>query len=183
MAENAEILQITTKDFFDKYFDVLMSIAGRTNTELLPENISSFEMLDNRYLLKIRRADMLVYCTGKAFSDCQNKTKKPYKTILVDCYLNDMTNLEVAKKVGYSRSRFGTLKQEALAEFTQRFNYWIQNQKFSPLVRAKKAICESRQGLTKGFLMASCPSVVGFQLCTCSQNCNVSINKTKQKRL
>lgn len=42
MAENAEILQITTKDFFDKYFDVLMSIAGRTNTELLPENISSY---------------------------------------------------------------------------------------------------------------------------------------------
>lgn len=56
MAENAEILQITTKDFFDKYFDVLMSIAGRTNTELLPENISSFEMLDNRYLLKIKKA-------------------------------------------------------------------------------------------------------------------------------
>ena len=74
----------------------------------------------------------------KLFSDCQNKTKKPYKTILVDCYLNDMTNLKVAKKVGYSRSRFGTLKQDALAEFTQRFNYWIQNQKFSPLVRAKK---------------------------------------------
>ena len=56
MAENAEILQITTKDFFDKYFDVLMSIAGRTHTELLPENISSFEMLDNRYLLKIKKA-------------------------------------------------------------------------------------------------------------------------------
>ncbi|MDB6256960.1 hypothetical protein [Lactobacillus amylovorus] len=59
MAENAEILQ--------KYLDVLMSIAGRTNTELLPENISSFEMWDNRYLLKIRRVDTLVYCTGKAF--------------------------------------------------------------------------------------------------------------------
>lgn len=94
MAENAEILQKIYK-----YFDVLMSIAGRTNTELLPENISSFEMWDNRYLLKIRRVDTLVYCTGKAFSDCQNKTKKPYKTILVDCYLNDMTNLEVAKKL------------------------------------------------------------------------------------
>ncbi|MGO2918504.1 MAG: hypothetical protein ACTICX_02305 [Lactobacillus helveticus] len=147
MAENAEILQITTKDFFDKYFDVLMSIAGRTNTELLPENISSFEMLDNRYLLKIRRADTLVYCTGKAFSDCQNKTKKPYKTILVDCYLNDMTNLEVAKKVGYSRSRFGTLKQAALAEFTQLFNYWIQNQKFSPLVQLMSQKSNMRKSL------------------------------------
>ena len=134
MFKNDEILQITTREFLNKYFDKLMAISGRNNFELLPDNLKHYQFCTG-FNATIMRADILVYCVGKAFNECQNETKKPYRTILIDYYLKEMWNSDIANEVGYSHSRFGILKKQALDEFTQRFNYWTTKQGVKPLVQ------------------------------------------------
>lgn len=144
MTETSEAIQIETKEFFDKYFFRLQAIAGRNYKELFPENIDGYVMLNpNKFPERFTKADKIVYCAGKAISECEDEKRKPYKTILVDYYLKQMMNREVAEAIGYSMSRLSFLKTRALMEFTDSFNYWIAQQDIKPAVRL---IYEKQQG-------------------------------------
>lgn len=130
-----DAIKLTTKEFFKKYFYRLVAMSGRSNDELLPANIENFHPLDDCFPAKLRQADALVYCAGKAISECEDIKRKPYRTILVECYLNELLNREIYNKLNYSSSRYNVLKSRALSEFTNRFNYWVAKQGVKPLVQ------------------------------------------------
>lgn len=59
-----------------------------------------------------------IYAT---INSCQDGDKKPYRTILKMCYLDEMDSYKVQTYLGYSKSRFDVLKRRALCEFADRF--------------------------------------------------------------
>lgn len=129
MTETSEAIQIETRVFFDKYFYKFESIAGRNHEELFPENIDNYVLTgSDDYPAKIVEADKVVYSVGKAISECEDAKRKPYRTILVKCYLKQMMNREIADDLKYSSSRYSELKGDALMEFTDRFNCWLTRQ-------------------------------------------------------
>ena len=129
MTETSEAIQIETRVFFDKYFYKFESIAGRNHEELFPENIDNYVLTgSDDYPAKIVEADKVVYSVGKAISECEDAKRKPYRTILVKCYLKQMMNREIADDLKYSSSRYSELKANALMEFTDRFNCWLTKQ-------------------------------------------------------
>lgn len=66
----------------------------------------------------------IAYCIALAINDCKNEPKKPYKTILIDVYLKELSNIDTMQKVGYEHSRYNVLKRQAMNEFAGRFNVY-----------------------------------------------------------
>lgn len=150
MAQTSKIIQIETKDFFDNYFFRFEAIAGRNREELFPENIDNYVLMNpDKFQDRLREADKIVYCTGKAINECEDVKRKPYRTILVDYYLKQMMNKEVAEAIGYSLSRYSILKTRALMEFADSFNYWIAQQDVKPVFKLVYKKKQSRGGRPK----------------------------------
>lgn len=150
MTETNEAIQIETKDFFNNYFFRFEAIAGRDHEELFPENIDNYVLMNpDEFSDRFKEADKIVYCTGKAISECEDIKHKPYRTILVDYYLKQMMNREVAEAIGYSNSRYSLLKTRALMEFTDSFNYWVAQQDVKPAFKLIYNKQQSRGGRPK----------------------------------
>ena len=109
--------------FFNKYFDRILSIGGRLPMDLIPENLSNIKPSnDERFTPDIIQAETIAYCVALAINDCKNEPRKPYKTILIDVYLKELSNIDTMQEVGYEHSRYNVLKRQAMNEFAGRFN-------------------------------------------------------------
>lgn len=111
--------------FFNKYFDRILSIGGRLPMDLIPENLSNIKPSnDERFTPDIIQAETIAYCVALAINDCKNEPRKPYKTILIDVYLKELSNIDTMQEVGYEHSRYNVLKRQAMNEFAGRFNIY-----------------------------------------------------------
>lgn len=111
--------------FFNKYFDRILSIGGRSPMDLIPENLSNIKPSnDERFTPDIIQAETIAYCVALAINDCKNEPRKPYKTILIDVYLKELSNIDTMQEVGYEHSRYNVLKRQAMNEFAGRFNVY-----------------------------------------------------------
>ena len=91
----------------------------------MPENISNIKPSnDESYPTRIIQAETIAYCIALAINECKNEPRKPYKTILIDVYLKEISNIETMKEVGYEHSRYAVLKRQAMNEFAGRFNVY-----------------------------------------------------------
>lgn len=111
--------------FFNKYFDRILSISGLLPMDLIPENLSNIKPSnDERFTPDIIQAETIAYCVALAINDCKNEPRKPYKTILIDVYLKELSNIDTMQEVGYEHSRYNVLKRQAMNEFAGRFNVY-----------------------------------------------------------
>ena len=111
--------------FFNKYFDRILSIGGRLPMDLIPDNLSNIKPSnDERFTPDIIQAETIAYCVALAINDCKNEPRKPYKTILIDVYLKELSNIDTMQEVGYEHSRYNVLKRQAMNEFAGRFNVY-----------------------------------------------------------
>ena len=111
--------------FFNKYFDRILSIGGRLPMDLIPENLSNIKPSnDERFTPDIIQAEIIAYCVALAINDCKNEPRKPYKTILIDVYLKELSNIDTMQEAGYEHSRYNVLKRQAMNEFAGRFNVY-----------------------------------------------------------
>ena len=111
--------------FFNKYFDRILSIGGRLPMDLIPENLSNIKPSnDERFTPDIIQAETIAYCIALAINECKNEPRKPYRTILIDVYLKELSNIDTMQKVGYEHSRYSVLKKQAQNEFAGRFNIY-----------------------------------------------------------
>lgn len=111
--------------FFNKYFDRILSIGGRLPMDLIPENLSNIKPSnDERFTPDIIQAETIAYCVALAINDCKNEPRKPYKKILIDVYLKELSNIDTMQEVGYEHSRYNVLKRQAMNEFAGRFNVY-----------------------------------------------------------
>ncbi len=116
---------INVYKFFNKYFDRILSISGLLPMDLMPENISNIKPSNaENYPQRIIQAKIIAYCIALAVNDCKNEPRKPYKTILIDVYLKELSNIDTMQEVGYEHSRYNVLKRQAMNEFAGRFNIY-----------------------------------------------------------
>ena len=86
---------VSAYQFFNKYFDRILSISGLLPLDLMPENISNIKPSnDESYPTRIIQAETIAYCIALAINECKNEPRKPYKTILIDVYLKEISNIE-----------------------------------------------------------------------------------------
>lgn len=122
---NSTTVIVNAYKFFNKYFDRILSISGLLPMELMPENLSNIEPSnDERFTPDIIQAETIAYCVALAINDCKNEPRKPYKTILIDVYLKELSNIDTMQEVGYEHSRYNVLKRQAMNEFVGRFNIY-----------------------------------------------------------
>lgn len=111
--------------FFNKYFDQILSVSGLLPLDLMPENLNNIKPSDaENYPQRIIQAETIAYCIALAINECKNEHRKPYRTILIDVYLKELSNIDTMQKVGYEHSRYSVLKKQALNEFAGRFNIY-----------------------------------------------------------
>ncbi|WP_025015414.1 hypothetical protein [Lactobacillus kitasatonis] len=116
---------VSAYKFFNKYFDRILSISGLLPLDLMPENLSNIKPSDDEsYPQRIIQAETIAYCIASAINECKDEPRKPYKTILIDVYLKEISNIETMKEVGYEHSRYAVLKRQAVDEFAGRFNVY-----------------------------------------------------------
>ena len=82
----------------------------------------------------INYSQLFCYCVGKAFKDCPNQAKKPYRTILIEKYINGKSIAELCRTIDYSSTRTTLLTRSALIEFALRFNTIQQQNKVTPSI-------------------------------------------------
>ena len=111
--------------FFNKYFDQILSVSGLLPLDLMPENLNNIKPSNaENYPQRIIQAETIAYCIALAINECKNEPRKPYRTILIDVYLKELSNIDTMQKVGYEHSRYAVLKRQAVNEFAGRFNVY-----------------------------------------------------------
>ena len=116
---------VSAYKFFNKYFDRILSISGLLPLDLMPENLSNIKPSDDEsYPQRIIQAETIAYCIALAINECKDEPRKPYKTILIDVYLKELSNTDTMQEVGYEHSRYNVLKRQAMNEFAGRFNVY-----------------------------------------------------------
>ena len=116
---------VSAYQFFNKYFDRILSISGLLPLDLMPENISNIKPSDDEsYPQRIIQAETIAYCIALAINECKDEPRKPYKTILIDVFLKELSNTDTMQEVGYEHSRYNVLKRQAMNEFAGRFNVY-----------------------------------------------------------
>ena len=92
--------------FFNKYFDRILSVSGLLPLDLMPENLNNIKPSNaENYPQRIIQAETIAYCIALAINECKNEPRKPYRTILIDVYLKELSNMDTTQKVGYEHSR------------------------------------------------------------------------------
>lgn len=82
----------------------------------------------------INYSQLICYCVGKAFKDCPNQEKKPYRTILIEKYIHSKSISDLCHIIDYSSTRTTLLTRCALIEFALRFNTIQQQNKITPSI-------------------------------------------------
>lgn len=117
-----------TYNFFEKDLDRLMTMCGNSdltsmNFDTTPDKNSRYtNNLPDRYIY-IMEAKKLLACVNQAINKCDDTTKKPYKTIIIESEINHKLKWQVAQQVGYSVSWYDVKKKSAIAQFADLFLY------------------------------------------------------------
>lgn len=82
----------------------------------------------------INYSQLICYCVGKAFKNCPNQEKKPYRTILIEKYIRSQSISNLCYIIDYSSTRTTFLTRSALIEFALRFNTVQQQNRVIPLI-------------------------------------------------
>lgn len=118
------------KAFFEKDFDHYLNLAGAHRTDISSPTMDitgiathGLNSQDERMAVNIDAANC-VTAVDHTISSCSNSGEKPYGTILYYSYIKNVSNYEIAKRLGYQMSRYYELKNQALVEFAERIELW-----------------------------------------------------------
>lgn len=81
---------------------------------------SNFDSNDYK-VLKVIDAQKIIQSVSKAISNLQDNRKHPYKTIIINRYINSLSIEQLGYKIGCSNSHTALLVNKALIEFATRF--------------------------------------------------------------
>ncbi len=127
---------IIKASYFLKFvLDKIVNLSGRQRTDLKPDNLVNLHPLADYFPLRLKQAERLTYCVAKAISKMHDEPRKPYQTIIILYYLDELYSREVQEKVGYSHSRYGILRKRAEDEFTGYFNYFCNKEGLSNIIK------------------------------------------------
>lgn len=124
------------RTFLNKDLDRILAIAGMHRTDLLHPSQIKVLSVDSPtpIVLRIISAQTLVKCCSLAINDIKDLYRKPYKSVLVETYINELPCYQVASSLGYSDSRYRLFKHEALNLFSLGFTrYQLQNGISNPI--------------------------------------------------
>lgn len=127
--ENIDIDSIKTankvRDFLDNDFQTYINRGGLHRTDLSSPQLdpaggahSGGNSAEDKMM---RIFDYRAKCAAiyKAMMDCTEGRYK-HRTIMIDCYINELENWQVADKLGVSLRQFNNKKKAALCEFAER---------------------------------------------------------------
>lgn len=69
-----------------------------------------------------------------AIKNCQDSSKKPYRTILARRYLDGEESMRIQVALGYSSTSYDRLHRRACCEFADRIEYWKDHYKLDDTV-------------------------------------------------
>lgn len=132
--DNSELDQRLTARRVDQYlkndFERYLRQCGSHRTDISSPSMSGISGTianhQEEKLVEGLYAASVVKCIKYTIANCENCNRQPYKSILLDYYINGMQGVKIAQRVGYSYRQFETKKQLALCEFADRFEYWKQ---------------------------------------------------------
>lgn len=110
------IYEENVRVFLKRDLDIFAIHSGRHKKDLVADNLDKLTTF-NVDVPKIKYAEKLTTCVGKAIAACSDKSLK----ILTSVYLLGHLNRIVMKEIGYGQSRYWELKQIALDEFMENF--------------------------------------------------------------
>ena len=131
----AKTVNINASHFLKYDLDKIINYSGRQRIDLKPDNLANLHPLADYFPLRLKQAERLTYCVAKAISKMHDEPRKPYQTIIILYYLDELYSREVQEKVGYSHSRYGILRKRAEDEFTGYFNYFCDKEGLSSLFK------------------------------------------------
>ncbi|AKG66307.1 hypothetical protein [Lactobacillus helveticus] len=127
---------IIKASYFLKFvLDKIVNLSGRQGIDLKPDNLANLHPLADYFPLRLKQAKRLTYCVAKAIRKMHDEPRKPYQTIIILYYLDELYSREVQEKVGYSHSRYGILRKRAEDEFTGYFNYFCNKEGLSNIIK------------------------------------------------
>ncbi|WP_308556779.1 ArpU family phage packaging/lysis transcriptional regulator [uncultured Lactobacillus sp.] len=129
-----------TRRFFDKELDKYINLSGKHRFDLKSPIIDGLPKGSNinnndSFMMNIFYAEQIIKCVSDAINLLTDTPKKPYKTIIIDKYINCLTSQQIALKIQYSNSRTATKMNEALLEFAQRFQCSQKISKLEPSIK------------------------------------------------
>lgn len=117
-----------TRNFLNKDLNQYLNLCNANKEILKSPNIDShfinFDNVDNTnpIILNIIDAQKVLKCISDSMLKCSNTQIAPYKTILISYYVDSLTMLQLAEKIGFASVAYtNTLKNRALIEFAERF--------------------------------------------------------------
>ncbi len=110
------IYEENVRVFLKRDLGIFAIHAGRHKKGLTADHLDQLTTF-NVDVPKIKYAEKLTTCVGKAIAACSDKSRK----ILTSVYLLDHLNRIAMKEIGYGQSRYWELKQIALDEFMDNF--------------------------------------------------------------
>lgn len=133
-----------TRHFFNKTLDYYLNLSSKRRFNLsspiitgMPKTKSNVNNQD-RAMMRIFYAEKIVDCVSDAVNSCNNDSSKPYKAILVGCYFDHLSLVQIGKQIGYTsrqQSKLSNLKNEALLEFAERFEGIQQAKQIEPPIK------------------------------------------------
>lgn len=124
------IYEENVRVFLKRDLDIFAIHSGRHKKDLVADKLTTF----NVDVPKIKYAEKLTTCVGKAIAAYSDKSLK----ILTSVYLLGHLNRIVMKEIGYGQSRYWELKQIVLDEFTENFAKYQKQIDLEPFIKLVK---------------------------------------------
>lgn len=131
-----KVVKISTKHFFNHEFNRLCCLAGMHPADLLPCNLANLhpcKVGDKNGLSG--EAVNYTYCMALALNDCQNASKKPYRTILIDYFFKSFKVHKIMAKIGYSERQYYRFEKSAIREFSDLFKHYQVKMNLNEVVK------------------------------------------------
>ncbi|MDF7683389.1 DUF1492 domain-containing protein [Lactobacillus sp. ESL0679] len=132
MSEEIEITKLdnvktakNVRNFFQTVFPDYLIEAGYHRTDLKTSQINQTGIASHngnsaeqkmKHIYNMQNKCKAVY---QAIDSLPNKPKQPFKAILSEVYLDELEDWKVMQKVGYAKTNYGRLKQQALCQFAK----------------------------------------------------------------
>ena len=136
-----EIDKIKTKNnadyFLRKNFIHYVNLAGMNRNHLTSINFDNIPTKNNQNINEkiiinevkdsidiVDPAKKAVSAIYRTMDNCTSTPQNPFRTILLDIYVQNKTISQIAMKTNLSESTIGNKRKIALCEFAERFEFW-----------------------------------------------------------
>lgn len=116
------------RDFFENDYLTYLNLSnfskyGLRSIDYTQPKVSYTKRTDAlaELITKASDADLIILSIKQAISDCPERPRQPYRTILTNRYLKFWPAWQVANKISYSHSQYNKLQNQALLIFANRF--------------------------------------------------------------